>query len=280
MAPLVLVAGALHYDVLVRADRLPGLDETLRGRSVSYVCGGKGGNQAVAAARVAPTAMLGRVGDDHAGQVLLANLDAAGADRTGVAVAAGEASGMSVAIVNESGDYGAVIVSAANLGLDVADAAIPESVRVVLLQNEIPEAANLTLAERARAAGARVFLNAAPARPFETALRSLVDVLIVNRVEAAGLWGRAVATPADALAAAQALATEGPVIVTLGAEGAVLADAGEPRLFPAPPVEVVSSHGAGDAFAGTLAAHIALGAEIEEAVREAQIEAARHVARA
>jgi len=234
--------------------------------------------RAVAAARIAPTALLGRVGDDHAGRVLLANLDAAGVDRTGVAVAENEASGMSVAIVDAAGDYGAVIVSAANLGIDVAEAAIPASVRVVLLQNEVPETANLALAERARAAGARVFLNAAPARPFETALRSLVDVLIVNRVEAAGLWGREVATTDDALAAARAVAADGTAIVTLGAGGAVLAD-GDVHHRPAPPADVVSTHGAGDAFTGALAAHMAQGAGLEAALIEAQSAAARHVAR-
>lgn len=281
-APLVLVAGSLHYDVVVTADRLPGLDETLAGRAVDYLCGGKGGNQAIAAARHgAPAAMAGRVGDDAYGKALLDNLDRAGVDRTRVAVTAGMNSGMSVAIVTSEGDYGAVIVSAANLAIDAADIEIPATVRVVLLQNEMPEAANAALAEKARAAGAKIILNAAPARPFETAVRSNLDLMIVNRVEAAMLCDCAVETMTDAIGAAGSLAAGGSdAIVTLGGEGAVLACAGEePRYLPALPVEVKSTHGAGDAFAGALAARMALGADLHAALDYAQAAAALHVSR-
>lgn len=281
-APIIMVVGSLHYDVVVNAERLPGLDETLPGHSVGYLCGGKGGNQAVAAAlHGAPTAMAGRVGSDAFGQTLLENLDRAGVDRSRVAVSMGASSGMSVAIVTDAGEYGAVIVSVANLAVDAADIEIPGTARFVLLQNEIPEAANLALAERAGAAGVTVILNAAPARPFQTALRSAVDLLIVNRVEAAMLCGRALDTTEDAIEAAGLLATEGcDAIVTLGAEGAVLAPAGsEPRHLPAQPADVVSAHGAGDAFAGALAARLALGSDMQTAMRYAQVAAALHVSR-
>ena len=260
-APTVLVAGSLHYDVVVDAERLPDLDETLPGRSVAYLCGGKGGNQAVAAAQHgAPTAMAGRVGGGAFGTALLENLDRAGVDRSAVAVAADADSGMSVAIVTEAGEYGAVIVSAANLALDPENIDVPDSVRIVLLQNEVPEAANAALAEKARSAGAKVVLNAAPARPFQTALLTRVDLLIVNRVEATMICGRPVESTGDALQAAGSLATEArDAIVTLGGNGAVLAPAGgTPRHFPAHAVDVVSAHGAGDAFAGALAARLAL----------------------
>ncbi len=279
-APLVFVAGSLHYDVIVTADRLPALDETLPGRSVGYVCGGKGGNQAVAAARHgAPTALAGMVGDDAFGTILLANLDAAGVDRTAVAVAAGASSGMSVAIVDGGGDYGAVIVSAANLAIDAGSIEIPESVRVVVLQNEIPEPANAVLAGKARKRGATVVLNAAPARPFATGLREDTDLLVVNRIEAAMLCGRTVETTGDAVAAARSLASGGRhAIVTLGGDGAVLARAGlKPRHFPALAAEVRSTHGAGDAFAGALAARLALGSDLEAALAYAQAAAALHV---
>ena len=280
-APSVLVAGSLHYDVVVTADHLPALDETLPGRSVSYLCGGKGGNQAVAAARHgAPTAMAGLVGDDGFGAALLDNLDRAGVDRSAVAVVKGENSGMSVAIVTGEGDYGAVIVSAVNLAFDATRLEIPGSVRIVLLQNEIPEAANARLAAKARAAGAKVVLNAAPARPFETDLRSQVDLLIANRVESSALCGQAVETAADAKLVAGSLAAGGcDTIVTLGGDGAVLAIAGgEPRHLPALPVQVKSSHGAGDAFAGALAARLAQGADLPNALGYAQAAAALHVA--
>ena len=112
----VLVAGALHYDVIVDAPRMPALDETLPGTAVTYAFGGKGGNQAVAAARHgARTAFVGKVGDDGAGRFLTAVLDAAGIDRAQVATDPDHASGMSVAIVTETGDYGAVILASDSL---------------------------------------------------------------------------------------------------------------------------------------------------------------------
>ncbi|MDH3913856.1 MAG: ribokinase [Rhodospirillales bacterium] len=279
-SPMVLVAGSLHYDVVVTADRLPGLDETLPGRSVSYLCGGKGGNQAIAAAlHGVPTAMAGRVGDDAFGRTLLDNLGRAGVDRSRVAVSMGMSSGMSVAIVTSEGDYGAVIVSAANLAIDAADIQIPRGARVVLLQNEIPETANAVLAEKARDTGAKVILNAAPARPFETAFRSHIDLLIVNRFEATMLCGHAIESNADAIGAAGSLAASGcDSIVTLGGGGVVLAFAdGEPRHFPALRVQVHSTHGAGDVFAGALAARSALGADLHAALDYAQVAAALHV---
>jgi ribokinase len=278
-SPSVLVAGSLHYDVVVTADHLPALDETLPGTSVSYLCGGKGGNQAVAAAlHGAPTAMAGIVGDDAFGEVLLDNLERAGVERSAVAVSPGASSGMSVAIVTGQGDYGAVIVSAANLAIDARHIEVAEDVRILLLQNEIPEDANALLAGKARGSGAKVILNAAPARPFATALRAQVDLLIVNRVEAAMLGSGSVETTAEAIAAAGLLAAGGDTIVTLGADGAVLARAeGRPRHFPALPVEVRSTHGAGDAFAGALAARLALGADLDPALLYAQAAAALHV---
>jgi ribokinase len=279
-SPIVLVAGSLHYDVVVTADRLPVLDETLPGTSVSYLCGGKGSNQAVAAARHgAPTALAGVVGDDAFGKVLIDNLDHAGVDRSAVVISPGANSGMSVAIVTGDGEYGAVIVSAANLKIDATSVEIPDTVQVVLLQNEIPEKANVVLAGKARSTGAKVILNAAPARPLEAVVRSRIDLLTVNRVEAAALCGRTVETVADAIAAARTLAADGcDTIVTLGSGGAVFAIAnGEPRHFPAPPVEARSTHGAGDAFVGALAARLALGADLPVALHYAQMAAALHV---
>lgn len=274
------MVGALHHDVVVTADRLPGLDETLVGGTVDYLCGGKGGNQAVAAARHgAPTAMAGRVGDDAAGRSLLEHLATAGVDRSRVSSAPGEPSGMSVAIVTASGDYGAVIVSAANRSLRAEAIDIPGSVEIVLLQNEIPEAVNALVAERGRAQGARILFNAAPARPFETALPSGLDLLIANRGEAAAICGRAVRSVADAVDAATALSAGGcAAIVTLGGDGAVLALAGgAAEHLPAFPVEVRSTHGAGDAFVGALAARLALGSGLGDALRYGQAAAALHV---
>ncbi|MFN3262309.1 MAG: PfkB family carbohydrate kinase [Pikeienuella sp.] len=270
----ILVCGALHLDIVVSAPRLPRLDETVAGGAVREVEGGKGGNQARAAALMgAPTAFAGRIGADGWGERLLAGLVAAGVDASRVARDPG-ASGMSVAI-EEPGGYGAVIVSGANLRIDPAEIEPPAGLRLLLLQNEIPEEANLALARRARAMGARVLLNAAPARPLSPALRAVTDILVVNRVEAEDMAGAGAAPEA----AARALAAEGPgaVIVTLGAAGLMLAAEGAVAASPAFPVSAKSSHGAGDMFVGALAARLHGGAPLAEAARFGQAAAALFV---
>ena len=165
---------------------------------------------------------------------------------------------MSAAIVDANGDYGAVIVSAANLRMAGDAIDIPSETGLVLLQNEVPEAANLTIAAKARAAGARVWLNAAPARDLSDDLVELLDLLIVNRVEAAQY---------------PALPMTLPVLETLGAEGVRF----EGRTFPGFTVEVVSTHGAGDMFVGALAACVLNGAPMVDAIGFAQVAAALFV---
>lgn len=271
----VLVAGALHWDVVVDAPHLPARDETVTGRAVAYRMGGKGGNQAVAAARMgAHVAMAGAVGQDGFADALLSALDAAGVDRTRVARLPGP-SGMSVAVVEPSGDYGAVIVSGANLGIRAESVGLPPGCRALVLQNEIPEAVNFPVAQRAAGAGMRVILNAAPARPAGSALLALVDLLVVNRVEAAQMTG--CDTPRQALVA---LAATGPkaVIVTLGADGLIGVDNGAGFAQPAPKVSVISTHGAGDAFLGALVAEWLRCAALPEAARFGQMAAALTVA--
>jgi ribokinase len=272
---MILVCGALHLDLIVTAPHLPRLDETVTGHDLRQALGGKGGNQAIAAARMgARVAMAGRVGGDAFGDRLLSGLVEAGVDTGGVQRGSG-ASGMSVAIVDDAGGYGAVILSAANRGIDAAAIRIPAGTRILLLQNEVPEAVNLDLAARARALGARVILNAAPARPMAPDLMALVDLLVVNRVEAADLAGAGL----DPAEAARQLAEQGPaaVVVTLGAEGVVLWD-GTAWQQPGHPVEAVSTHGAGDAFVGALAADWDRGADLRAAIAFGQAAAALHVA--
>jgi len=271
---VILVAGSLHLDLIIDAPHLPREDETVAGRSVSRAFGGKGGNQAVAAARMgARVAMAGRVGDDGFAAELLAGLDRGGVDATRVQRGLG-ASGMSVALTLPGGGYGAVIVSAANLDIDASAIDLPEGLTWLLLQNEVPEAVNLALARRARMAGARVCLNAAPARPMAPDLLAQVDLLVVNRVEAADLAGPGLA-PQDAAAA---LAARGPgaVIVTLGEGGLWLFD-GAARHLAAHPVTVVSAHGAGDMFVGAMAAALDAGEPLRAAAGFGQAAAALHV---
>ncbi len=268
--------GALHLDVIVEAPRLPKLDETLVGQGVSYRLGGKGGNQAVAAARMgAKVAMAGAVGSDAFAETLLAGLDAAGVDRALVARREG-ASGMSAAILDANGDYGAVIVSGANLSV-TGDAPVPTGTSHVLLQNEIPEAANLAAARAGRAAGAKIILNAAPARAMAPELLALTDILIVNRGEADALTDYPDMPPQTA---AQLLVAMGPAhaVITLGGEGYLCQSAsGKCQAEVPPKVEPQSTHGAGDAFTGVLAARLDAGEGLNAALNFAQKAAALHV---
>ena len=271
----VFVVGSLHLDVIVNAPSLPRPDETLIGSAVAYAFGGKGGNQALAAARMgAKTAMAGRVGGDLFGRHLLADLDRAGVDRTQVITDDG-ASGMSVAIVDTAGDYGAVVVSAANTRINAAAITIPPGTRVLCLQNEIPAAVNIAIAGQAKARGLQTLLNAAPALASPYASPDLFPHLIVNRVEAADMTGTD-----DPMTAARQLSVRGyeSVILTLGGDGLIVCTTGDPVHCPAPRVTTISSHGAGDAFVGACAAMLAQGATMTIALDFAQAAAALHVA--
>jgi len=278
----VVVVGSLHYDVMVDAPDRPRKGETVTGRSWAPKCGGKGGNQAVAAARAGiDTLMVGAVGDDDFGHALLANLERAGVERSAVVTIAGAGSGMSVAIFDDGGDYGAVIVSGANLAIapDQLNDARLAAAKVLVLQNEIPETVNAALAARAHRHGLTVVLNAAPARDFTTDLPKDVDVLVVNAVEAEMLGGGVVDSLERALAAARALTTTcETVVVTAGGYGVAAADRkGLAVTMPAIPIMVASTHGAGDAFVGTFAAALAEGTTLGESLDAANREAARIV---
>jgi ribokinase len=275
--PVILVAGSLHLDVLVAAPHLPRMDETVTGLGVSYAFGGKGGNQAVACARMGADAhMAGTVGSDDFASTILSTLDREGVDRGQVARVDG-ASGMSIAITEPGGGYGAVIVSGANLAFDPARVAFPRGCEILMLQNEIPAGANLFLARRAASAGIRVVLNAAPARDMDPALLELTDLLIVNRGEAAALTGQdeAALSPMGTVRALEDRIA-GHAIITLGGQGCAFAD----DILPAHDVPVVSTHGAGDAFAGALATLWAQDATLREAIAFAQSAAALHVSTA
>lgn len=277
----VFVCGSLHYDIVVTAPHMPASDETIIGKNVSYICGGKGGNQALAAVRHgASVTFAGRIGGDAPGEILIANLKAAGVDTHQIQRAENEASGMSVAILDSSGEYGAVVVSAANLGIDPELVDLPARTAIVLLQNEVPEAVNLDLATKARARGVPVMLNAAPMRPMASELLALVDILVVNRIEASALFGCVIDDVESVRAAVRDWqAHHQTLIVTLGGQGAVLCVPGvEPVHVPAILVRVVSAHGAGDAFCGALAARLALGDLMLPAIIYASALAACHVA--
>lgn len=281
----IFVVGALHHDVIVETPALPRVDETLPGDNVRYAFGGKGGNQAVQAGRLGrhfglEVAMAGCVGRDAPGNLMLEALSDAAVDHTQIQQVDAP-TGMSVALSLPDGSYGAVIVSSANLQLDPQLVQVPPSTRWLVLQNEIADQVNSAVAQKAKDVGAKVLLNAAPARSVSDLLLNLVDLLVVNRVEAADM----LSLESDALQCA--IAGEAmrikfgcDVIITLGGEGWLMTTADGTVQHAAHKVEVISTHGAGDAFIGALAVKLAGGAMLADAAQFASAAAALHVSTA
>ena len=282
--PVVLIAGALHYDIMVEATHLPRRDETAVGQRWYPKFGGKGGNQAVAVARTGTGArMLGALGQDDFGSFLRKCLRAAGVEDYFVADIPGVGSGMSVAIQDQAGDYAATIVSGANQDIDPAAASdnqLWQDVALLILQNEVPPALNLAVATQARARALPVLLNAAPVRTIDPALAALVDIIVVNAVEAEMMSAQVVRDRTSAAQAAAVLGVQFPtVIVTAGAHGLAAQDAQGNFTLSAQMVQVRSSHGAGDAFIGHLAAALLAGQSLRAACQAASLGAAAHVSR-
>ena len=281
--PIVLVVGSLHYDIMVEADHLPRRDETAIGRRWYPKFGGKGCNQAVSCVRQGVGArFLGAVGRDDFGAFLTAGLTDGGVDIRHLRQVDSAGSGMSVAVQDRTGDYAATIVSGANLLIDpswLAEEALWAGVGLLVLQNEVPEPVNRAAASEARRRGIRTILNAAPYRPLSSGFVALVDILVVNAVEAEMMGTAQVSALASASDAAHHLASRfACVIVTAGSQGlAVRAPDGTCTPIAAEKVEVVSSHGAGDAFIGALAAALCEGKTIVAASETASRAAARHV---
>ena len=260
----LLVVGSVNADLVVRLSRLPAPGETVSGGTFERHPGGKSANQAVAAARLgAQVAFVGAVGDDDLGADAVAALEHEGIDCSGVARLDDAPTGVALIVVDEAGENQIAVASGANARL--ADPALPPGARIVLLGLEVPDEAILGAA---RAAGdARIVLNPAPARPLPDELLDRGPILTPNEAEACTLAGER-----DAKAAARTLEqrTGAPVVVTLGARGALVSG----EVIAPPPVQVVDTTGAGDAFTGALAAELARGADIRAAVRFATAAAA------
>jgi ribokinase len=282
MSPLspIIVLGSLHYDIIVHGPGRPRKGETVTGTAWAPKCGGKGGNQAVSAARAgAPVHMIGAVGDDDFGKSLIANLTRNGVDASGLAILPGEKSGMSVALFDNDGDYGAVIVSGANLKIDPTALASAgwKAQSWLVLQSEILEVVNLAGARLMGAVGGKIILNAAPARPVGQDLLDLVDILVVNAIEAEMLASTPVVETLEGAmqAAIKLLDRSRAVVVTAGGEGCAYADRGGKRVsIPARKIVVASTHGAGDEFIGALTAALWRGLDTEAALHAANDAAA------
>lgn len=250
----VFVAGSINMDVVATAERHPKVGETVAGKEVLYFPGGKGANQAVAAARLgAAVAFVGCVGDDDAGRQMCANLQAAGVDISHVRVTGRASTGAAYITVDERGQNAIVVVPGANAELAAEDVAaareLIDGAAIVVVQLEIPDAVVAAVLDT----GGQVLLNAAPARPLPPDLLDRVSVLVVNEAEAA-------LVPRE---------FGGALVRTLGAGGASWRVGGEQGLVAAPPVEVVDTTGAGDALVGALAAALARGASLPAALGSA-----------
>jgi ribokinase len=280
-APQLVVIGSLNTDLLVRVRSLPGPGETVTGGVFELAGGGKGANQAVAAARAgAAVAMVGAVGTDEFGARLLGELEGEGVTVAGVARLPGVATGLAAIVVDEEGENQIAVASGANHALGAGhverafEALDLSQARCALLSLEVRDEVLVEGAARAAAAGMALVVNPAPARPLPPELMARGPVLTPNQGEAAELTGRG-----DPAGAAAALVEAGATaaLVTAGANGVFVADGARVEQIEPPAVTVRDTTGAGDAFSGVFAAGLARGWELERAARWATAAAALSV---
>ncbi|MCA9010313.1 MAG: ribokinase [Planctomycetaceae bacterium] len=271
--PRIVVAGSINMDLVYRVSRLPQPGETLTGHSFQQVYGGKGANQAVAAARMrAWVTMIGRVGDDAFGTELVAGLQREAIDVSQIRTSPGTSSGLAVIGVEDSGQNCITVIPGANGLVTVDDILAAEAViagaDVLLLQLEIPVESVMPATRIARRHNVLTILDPAPA-PAEFPMELLhVDVVCPNESEAALITGLPVTNPAEAEAACRALRSLGAkvAIITMGSQGCVVCDeSGQVHHIPAYPVTTIDTTAAGDAFAGALGYCLAVGQSVHEA---------------
>ena len=277
-----MVVGSINVDLVWGVERLPRAGETVTGGRFERHGGGKGANQAVAAARAgANVVFIGAVGSDGFGRVAVAELGREGIDTSCVARIDDAPTGMASIVVDADGENQIAVALGANAKLDpaIVERALgwiePGADGVCLLDFEIPDAALLAAARAARQAGVdAIIVNPAPARAIPDGLLELAPLLTPNAGEATKLSGQS-----EPEAAARALSgrTRAPVIVTLGSKGAVVVDGERIDRFDAPSVRAVDTTGAGDVFNGVLAASLAAGIELSAAVPRAVAAAASSV---
>ena len=265
MTPRIVVAGSANMDLVGIAPRLPLPGETVLGDDFVMMAGGKGANQAIAAARAGGDAVfLGAIGSDAFGVTLSARLKAAGVDTAHLRTSYG-ASGVAVIMVDRAGENSILVSPGANhtfTGLTTAEQQVIAGGDVLICQQEIPVETVIAACRAARAGGTRSVLNAAPARELPPELLADVDLLVVNETEAQSITGR----PEPDMAALLALVPR--VVLTLGGAGSRYADRdGRDEHVPAFTVEPTDTTAAGDAFTGALAVAWGEGRDLVDAVR-------------
>ncbi|MHA6482159.1 ribokinase [Paenibacillus sp. strain BS8-2] len=282
----LLVIGSVNMDVVSTVREFPQPGETIHSNGTAFVPGGKGANQAVAAAQAgANCVMIGAVGNDPFGDTLVASLEERGVDAKAVGRKEGT-SGIALITVNEDGENNIILSAGANGLVSEADASVSvqwEGASAVLLQNEIPWASTVAALHSARSHGVRTLLNPAPARELPDDVFPLLDTLVVNETEAAVVTGIHVKDVASAQTAAEWALDKGAssVIVTLGEQGCFFAEAEGVRMtVPAFSVKPVDTTAAGDTFIGAYAAACVNGLGTEKALTFAAAAAALAVTKA
>ena len=270
----VVIYGSINTDLIAYTPKLPQQGETLLGKSYLMALGGKGANQAVAAAKLgAKVCMVGHVGDDTFGRQVLEQLTDYGVDVANVEMVADQGSGLAVISVDDNGENTIIVLSGANMQFDQQDVIRTESLfddtKVLLLQLEVPVEADLAVARAAHAKGITVVLDPAPAAELPDELYSSVDILTPNEVETEMMVGIRPSSPQEAADAAKILQSRGvnTVIVTLGSEGVFCASGTRSIYVPVFDVDAIDTVGSGDAFNGGLAVAISEGMEIDDALQ-------------
>lgn len=282
----IVVLGSLNMDLLIRVPRAPLAGETLLGRSLQHLPGGKGGNQAVSCARQgARVTMIARVGRDADGDALCAALAADGIRLDAVQRDDRQTTGVALVMVEDSAQNRIVVIPGANLAVSLDEAAFAAALQgaaCFVTQLESPLPVVLRAIAMAHEAGCPVVLNPSPMQALPDSVWPQVATLVVNEVEAAEYTGLPVRDAAGAVLAARALVQRGVgrVVVTLGAQGAVTVDAQAACLHPSMKVQAVDTTAAGDTFTGALAVALAGGATLQAATARGIQAAALCVTRA
>ncbi len=280
-SPRIAVVGSANVDLTTLVHRFPKPGETVFGREFHLGFGGKGANQAVAARRCgADVQMVARVGDDLFGPATIEHIDAEGIDTTHVEAIANTSTGVAPILVDDTGQNSILVVKGANDLLmpgdvDRAAEALSQA-DCIVLQLEIPLETVYHTIELARSHGIRCILNPAPGQPLDLARIASVDYLIPNESEAEEIGGMAVQSSGDAAACAAGLLDRGiqRVVITLGAQGALVAGSDGTRVVPPFEVEAIDTTGAGDAFIGSFATFLAEGRSEGDALEQASLYAA------